>query len=122
MTLRDLLLGVAASVALAGSVARADQLTDQDRATEVILTKRRALTRCYLRELRASPAAAGAYLKIMVSMTIDPRGRVRQAHVEHSTASPTLDACTVGILKKLRFPRTADGLLLRYPLIFASGA
>lgn len=122
MLLRGLLLGAAASIALAGSVVRADQLSDEDRATEVILTQRHALTRCYLRELRSSPDAAGQYLKILVTMTIDPRGRVRQARVEHSTASPALDACTVGILKKLRFPRTADGLSLRYPLIFGSGA
>src|SRR5689334_13315799 len=105
MFVRDLLLGAAASIALAGSVARADLRTDTDRATEVILAKRHALTRCYLRELRTSPAA-GQYLKILVSMTIDARGRVRDARVEHSTASPLLDACTVGVLKKLRFPRT----------------
>lgn len=119
MTLRDLLLAAAASVALAGSVARADQRGDEDRATEVILTKRPALTRCYLRELRTSPAA-GQYLKVLVSMTIDAHGRVREARVEHSTASPALDACTIGILKKLHFPRTADGLFLRYPVIFAT--
>jgi TonB family protein len=122
MAVRPLLLGAAASIALAGSVARADLLTDADRAVEVIRTTRPALTRCYLRELRASPDVAGQYLKITVTMTIDPRGRVRHARVERSTASPALDACTIGILKKLRFPRTTDGVSLRYPVIYASGA
>jgi len=61
--------------------------------------------------------------RVKVRFTVGPRGRVRSARAEESTAGdPGLGDCLVGALTLLRFPPTADGRPLEvvYPFAFVA--
>lgn len=75
---------------------------------------------CYERALRANPGIGG---KVVVSFTIGPDGKVKDARVTHSTvADRAFQGKLLDLIRRWRFPRPAGGgsIKVSYPFIFRS--
>ncbi len=86
---------------------------------KAMATSKRHLGYCYEKELVKDPKLAA---KIAVKFTIGKAGTVTAAKVTSATPSaPGLEACVIGVIKKMRFPAPADGgeVVVNYPFNFA---
>ncbi len=75
---------------------------------------------CYEKQLNANPNLAG---KISIYFTIAPTGSVAAASVrETSMNDKTVEACTVKVMRSLKFPKPRGGgiVVVTYPFVFAA--
>jgi TonB family protein len=90
---------------------------------EVARVVRRNISRfrfCYERALGAEPGLEG---KVGVRFTIAPEGRVALAELAESTlGSPAVEACVLGVMRSLEFPRPRGGgvAVVLYPFVFTA--
>ncbi|MEQ9500529.1 MAG: AgmX/PglI C-terminal domain-containing protein [Deltaproteobacteria bacterium] len=75
---------------------------------------------CYEKQLNANPNLSG---KISIYFTIAPTGSVAAAKVrETSMNDKTVEACTVKVMRSLKFPKPRGGgiVVVTYPFVFAA--
>ncbi len=75
---------------------------------------------CYEKQLNSNPNLSG---KISIYFTIAPTGSVARASVrETSMNSANVEACTVKVMRSLKFPKPRGGgiVVVTYPFVFAA--
>lgn len=89
---------------------------DKELIRKVIRANLGGVRACYERALTATRSLDG---KVSVRFTIALDGTVPQAAVAQSTANhPFLEACVVGRMRALKFPRSRGVAVVTYPFIF----
>jgi hypothetical protein len=77
------------------------------------------LRACFAGAILRRPAAFRRPRTLVLAVDIQPDGAPHR--VAASTAvTPELDACVVGRVMRLRFPRSGGGARVRYPLVFGA--
>jgi TonB family protein len=92
-------------------------LTDQQ-VMATMQKHRGVMQACFEAQRAVHPTLAGT---VRVEWITSPAGRVRSASVLSSTlGNPDVESCLVDEVKKLSFPRAADGLptTIRFPFAF----
>lgn len=80
---------------------------DSELIEKIIQENKDRFRYCYEKEANSSPGLAG---KVTVKFVIAPSGNVSDAGVvKSSVGNSTVDACVVGVMKKLKFPEPKGG-------------
>jgi hypothetical protein len=89
---------------------------DRDAVVKVVMTRAKAIQKCYERALEADPmVAAGG--KLVVRLTIAADGKLT-AHLVTKAFTPSIDDCVVKQVRTLRYPKSDKGGTVMLPIVF----
>jgi len=91
---------------------------DRKAVYAAINKKMHKIQRCYEREVMKKGNLSG---KVTAEWTIGSNGRVRRAKIKLSTInSRKVDACVLGVIKRIKFPKPKGGdVIVVFPFIFS---
>lgn len=111
-------LPTGATTAIEGEAPAGGAPRSKEQIQRVIRGHLPALRACYERALLKDPDAGG---RVILGLTVTPRGDVREAAIGDSEeVDAEMGACLRKEAGTMKFPASSDETTIRYPLIFES--